>query len=393
MDMRICFISRCRLPSYNVPKDGNTFLGIEFPRCLGRKGHNLIIGSKSKLDDYDIRFLNLFEQVVLASYSNNRVKDSFTFYRALKKIMKRTRIDIVHLINTDYLVFPLLCKIFKETRKLKLIYTFSMPYFKRMAFRDYLLVHIKRIAFSKLFDGICVTSPLLYDLLIKQNIDKEKIFLIPPPIDSVFFDSEARYKTKSKLIKQNRDQVSIVLYFGDLHPLRFPARKVLNAISLIKKENINVKLIAVSRYGSEHLKINEMAQKMNLNGNVICYTKSLRNEEKVELYSNADVVIFPFEGFMGIDPPATLLEAMSCGKIVVASRIQSMPYIIKDGFNGILVDPLTPEKLAEQLKFTLTSEEAKKMGANARETILQHFSKEKVTQKLLRMYKEVSHSM
>ena len=191
--------------------------------------------------------------------------------------------------------------------------------------------------------------------------------------------------------EEDKNKVSIILYFGDLHPLRFPAKKVLKTITLLKKENLNVILKAVSRYGSDHSIINELAKKMNLTDDVICYTKSLRNEEKFELYSTADVVIFPFQGFMSIDPPATLLEAMSCGKIVLVSKYQSMPYIIKDKVNGIIVDPLTAEKLAEELKFAIISKKSGKIGENARQTILKNYTKEKVTQKLIQMYTQVLH--
>ncbi len=385
--MRVCFISNCILPSYNTPKDGNTFLALEFPRCLAQGGHGLIIGDKHTLDNYDLKYLHLFEHVALTPHSNNKIKDSFTFYRTLKKMIKRTRFDILHLTNTDYVVFPLLCKLFKKTRKLKLIYTISMPYFERITLIDHVLSHLKRLAYSRLFDGLCVTSPLLYELLIKQHLDKEKIFLVPPPINCELF--KPQLQPRARAIERSMNMDAVILYFGDLHPLRFPARKILEAIELLKKENLNVILKVVSRYGSDHIKINKMAQEMNLMDNIICYTKSLRNEEKIELYSTADVVLFPFKGFMGIDPPATLLEALSCGKIVLASKIQSMPYIIKNRVNGILIDNLTPEKLAKELKFALTSEKAKKIGEKARQTVLHNFSKGIVTQKLLHMYEQI----
>ena len=37
--------------------------------------------------------------------------------------------------------------------------------------------------------------------------------------------------------------------------------------------------------------------------------------------------------------PLTLLEAMSLGKIVIASRIGGLPEIIQDGENGLLFNP------------------------------------------------------
>lgn len=75
--------------------------------------------------------------------------------------------------------------------------------------------------------------------------------------------------------------------------------------------------------------------------------------------------------------PMSLLEAMSSGCICVSTRTCEIPNIIKHGENGLLYD--TPEEAAGMLQYILADPENlefKRLGAAARQTILNDFSLE-----------------
>jgi glycosyltransferase involved in cell wall biosynthesis len=80
---------------------------------------------------------------------------------------------------------------------------------------------------------------------------------------------------------------------------------------------------------------------------------------------------------------------MSCGKVVVATREQDIPLIVEHGFNGLLVDDLNPEDLADALRLAASSERAAFIAANARETIVNSFSREVGRERLLQMYTSI----
>lgn len=76
------------------------------------------------------------------------------------------------------------------------------------------------------------------------------------------------------------------------------------------------------------------------------------NRELEELYSSSDVFVFPsiWEGFGMV-----LAEAASYGMPIVTTDAGAIPYLVKDGINGILVPPRDAEKLALAIERLVSS--------------------------------------
>ena len=71
----------------------------------------------------------------------------------------------------------------------------------------------------------------------------------------------------------------------------------------------------------------------------------------------------------------SILEYMSCGKPVVATRIGGIPEMVKHGFNGFLVNSNSSHELAAAIISLLNNEELRvSMGKNSRDIIEQKFS-------------------
>lgn len=91
-----------------------------------------------------------------------------------------------------------------------------------------------------------------------------------------------------------------------------------------------------------------------------------------EYYSAADVLVLPSkdrsEGF-GL----TILEANSTGKPVVASNTGGIPSVVRDSYNGLLVQPNDPAALSEALLYLFNNRGlAAKMGRNGRKVAEKH---------------------
>jgi glycosyltransferase involved in cell wall biosynthesis len=84
----------------------------------------------------------------------------------------------------------------------------------------------------------------------------------------------------------------------------------------------------------------------------------------------------------------TILEAYACGKPIVASRIDELKDLVKDGVTGLLFEPGNVEQLAKSI-FNLLNDNgvAKEIGFKGK-----NFTLEKVVKRLEKVYREVIES-
>jgi glycosyltransferase involved in cell wall biosynthesis len=93
-------------------------------------------------------------------------------------------------------------------------------------------------------------------------------------------------------------------------------------------------------------------------------------EELLELYNLADLFVLASysEGL-----PRVLIEAMACGCIPVVTNVGDAAAVVRDGFNGFIVDPGDHERLGERIKQTLSlPEETMKVIQNRARRIVEN---------------------
>lgn len=108
----------------------------------------------------------------------------------------------------------------------------------------------------------------------------------------------------------------------------------------------------------------------------------------VRAYQECDALLFPsrYEGFGYV-----ALEAMACGKPVIAASNSALPEVVSDGECGLLCQPddidcfvSACKKMAHEPAFR------NRLGTNARQHALSKFSSENQVKKYISMYRELA---
>lgn len=108
------------------------------------------------------------------------------------------------------------------------------------------------------------------------------------------------------------------------------------------------------------------------------------------LYNMASLYVAPsFEDSLGI----RILEAMSCEKAVVASKVGGVTEIIRSGQNGLLCTPGDPYELADKIIMLLEDRGLRSRLARAgRKTVLNRFSVSRMARQTAALYYEILRS-
>jgi len=106
-----------------------------------------------------------------------------------------------------------------------------------------------------------------------------------------------------------------------------------------------------------------------------------------ELMAACDLVVLPswYEGL-----PLSLLEAMAADVPVVATRIGGVDELVRDGVDGLLVEPRAPAALAAAITRLLDSPDlARTLAQSARCRVRERFSATELSRRVTEIYDEV----
>ena len=220
--------------------------------------------------------------------------------------------------------------------------------------------------------NIIVNSPQSKDVI--QNMTSSNIYVVPNGVD---FDDIQKIRVEDHL------KHPAILFVGGLGKVK-GIDVLLNAVPIIRKEIPNLHVyIAGSGYEDNNLK--KLVEELNIENNVN-FLGFISGDEKYAYYKSADIYVQPsrYETF-GV----VLLEAMACGKPIVASNVGGIPFVVDDGKTGLLFESENVEELAEKVILLLRDKDLRaKMGEAGRERA-RGFTWERSAEMTVEVYKEV----
>jgi len=179
----------------------------------------------------------------------------------------------------------------------------------------------------------------------------------------------------------------IILFVG-----RVSSRKgvidLVKAFSIVKNNIDEVMLLIVGKEDAKYgEKVKKVIQELDIADSTLLLGP-IPNKEVVEILKKCDLFVYPSVGGEGI--PRAIIEAMACGKPIVATNIAGIPEVVRNGETGFLVKVGDYQSLAQHIINILRNEElAKTLGNNARKLVEGEFSYEVVIPELVKTFKTI----
>jgi glycosyltransferase involved in cell wall biosynthesis len=124
-----------------------------------------------------------------------------------------------------------------------------------------------------------------------------------------------------------------------------------------------------------------------LEGKVKIMLEYIPHEDVKKLYIASDIYVLPS---LEEPCPTSLLEPLACGKPLVGTNVGGIVTMIKNGWNGFLVEPANEKHLAERIKYLIDHPEKwGEMGRNSRKLAEEEFDWKKIADRYLEVYEEV----
>lgn len=376
MTLSVCFVGDDARPPWN---HASSILTKRLIECLSSKVDCSLATAYSKIS-WDKQPQGL-RQLLLAKTSGSQSIDAVRLSVAARGSDRP--VDVFHLVGTNALLFSPATKLFGI--KGKIVRHIFTPYDAK----DRTVGPFRRVANRFFIDSYAFTTPRIghWD---NQLSPRTKRFLVRPPIDCSFYRPADRSRVEAVLGDEN---LRTVLYMGPLMPTRFPHDVVLRAVRRLVDRGIKLRLVVLtsaSRTATDACEsVLALARDLSISKYLILKRVDLTERERISWYNAADVVIFPYVGpdpEKLADPPFGILEAMACGRIVLASNVLSVSEVVQEGSTGFILPNTTIDQMEQGLLRSLQTTEARRIEKRARAKIVENFDYPKVAAETLNAY-------
>jgi glycosyltransferase involved in cell wall biosynthesis len=222
------------------------------------------------------------------------------------------------------------------------------------------------------------------EILEKLGARNRDIIVVPNWVDLHETNLDTDVERFRRIYKIGNSQV--VLFVGGLQP-RKGVEYLIEATKYCKTKPAVV-IIGDEGPGYKGSRVNLERQVLDLGlKEQVMFLGNFPREELAAVYKAADLFVLPSlaEGL-----PLVLLEAMSFGRCVIATKIPGNVDIVRDDWNGVLVEPRNPAELAQKIDWLLTDSALReRLGLQARKDIEQNYSPKAVLGKILSLYQEI----
>ena len=316
----------------------------------------------------DLRFKDYLADnttIVPKKYVPNSLLYSFILPFIHRKILKK-----VDILKTNQMFGSWSAVLTKLIYRNKLVvrtgYMLSIHFMKRnpKSKRKWVMKSIERLAY-KFANGIITSSQTNFEYVEKIYHPPSTHVMIPNYVGTNIFKPMDVAKRKGS-----------ICFVGRLTQQK-------NLFALLEALEGLPYTLSIIGSGEQREQLKEFARKNQVN---VSFLGNIPNHELPEILNQHELFILPslWEGM-----PKTLLEAMSCGLPVIGTKIDGIREVIEHGRNGILCDA-DSGSIRQAIISVMEDKELKDtLSMNARKTVEEKFSLEKLIDKELELYSQL----
>ncbi|HNP75556.1 MAG TPA: glycosyltransferase family 4 protein [bacterium] len=303
----------------------------------------------------------------------------------IKKLYQKLQPDIIHLNSTKAGIIGSLASV--GYRNCKTIYTahgwvFNEPLPK---WKKNIFLWLEKLTARAKDKIICVSEFDRQSALDNKIAPNDKLISIHNGIDADKIEFLPKTEALKELISDTDFQISdtdiIISTIANFYPTKGLPYLIEAIQLLVTRYSLPVTLIIIGD-GEKRLELEKIIAEKKLNKKVLLAGRkenASRYLKAFDIYACSSVK----EGF-----PYSILEAMAGGLPIVTTNVGGIPEIIENNRTGLLVEPKNPSQLAEKI-FQLANNKslAQKLAGRAQIDIKEKFSKEKMAEKTIEVYK------
>lgn len=248
------------------------------------------------------------------------------------------------------------------------------------SWRTKVFLTIERFLGRRTHGLVAMGQEIARELVEKYNIcTAEKIEVAYPGLDLAQYLNCERFKGELRKTLGLNDQVTLVAMIGRLSPVKRPQLFV-EIAEEITKQRTDVKFLIIGG-GEEESNILKMVTEKKLEQKVLLL--GWKKEPHV-IYADIDIL---FQCSSDEGTPHVLIEAQASSKSVVATRVGSIPEVVRDGKSGFLVGKDDKASMIRHLLLLIDNTEMRRqMGDHGREFVKEQFSMENLVEKMEKLY-------
>ena len=306
-------------------------------------------------------------------------------FETFSSFIDKTRPHILHVHNMHYFseIHAYTIQNLSKKKGIPLILT------AHNSWDDYLFLEL---TYKIEWTHIIAVSHFIKKEIMAIGIDDRKITVIHHGIDQEKFHPKV---DTTKILQKYPQLKNKKVVF---HPARIGLGKgcdvSIKALNLVKEKHPDAMLVLAGTrniidWGQTQQKdiayLVSLIKHFKLEENVLVDVYSI--EEVKELYGVSQVCIYPST----VNEPfgLTMLEAMASARPIIVTNCGGMPEVVKDGINGFVIPVKDFEALASRIIQLLEDRKLRRrLGYTGRQIVESQYTKERVTQDTLSVYRK-----